>query len=195
VIPERRATSVAVFLFNRLTEDETLARAATRYHGRWMQGFGPEANASEVYEVTQEELNRADGCDGEHPIGSPNPCEFNVLMEPGVALEALPVMDDVAAHVARHDPTRVLAEVAAKRALLDYVLSWRHDDPDEGGYHACPAVRTESLGDLPFGEDECTCGLRLRQWVILAPFAAAYADHPDYCADEWSPRTRGPGLA
>lgn len=92
-----------------------------------------------------------------------------------------------AAHIARHDPAHVLVEVAAKRALIDHVMSWRHDDLDEGGYHACPAVRTEPLGDLPFGEDECTCGLRLRQHALLAPFAVAHAEHPDYRADEWAP--------
>lgn len=38
-----------------------------------------------------------------------------------------------------------------------------HYDPDEGGYYACPATRSEPLGDLPFGEDACDCGLAERR--------------------------------
>lgn len=38
-----------------------------------------------------------------------------------------------------------------------------HHDPDEGGYYACPATRSEPLGDLPWGEDACTCGLAKRR--------------------------------
>jgi hypothetical protein len=147
------------FLRARLDEDEQAAQAVERFHpGPWR--LDPEVQ-------TTMETGRwvADGNDE------------GVLVANG---------DGPAALFAHYHPARVLADVAAKRALLDHVMRWRHDDPDEGGYYACPAVRSESLGDLPFGEDECTCGQRLRRQVILAPFAAAYAGHPEY-RQEWSP--------
>jgi hypothetical protein len=42
-----------------------------------------------------------------------------------------------------------------------------HYDPDEGGYYACPATRSEPYGDLPFGEDACDCGLAKRRAEAL----------------------------
>lgn len=60
-------------------------------------------------------------------------------------------------HIARHDPARVLAEVAAKRSMIGRIDS-----------HATIMGWDEVHGDL----------LRL--------LALPYADHPDY-RDEWRP--------
>ena len=62
----------------------------------------------------------------------------------------------VAVHIARHDPARVLAECAAKRAIVGHF-----DDPDYDSYPLNEAKRT-----------------------TLRSLAAVYADHPD-CRQEW----------
>lgn len=73
---------------------------------------------------------------------------------------------DVTEHIAHWDPARVLAEVAAKRAIVDaYVLRDQQGQMPGGeviGYHAT-GVRT-----------------------ALRHLGAVYADHPDY-REEWRP--------
>jgi hypothetical protein len=78
-----------------------------------------------------------------------------------------------AEHIARHDPVRVLAEVAAKRQLLVVCETAKRnaDLPDpEGGYP--PAVFVNGYASA------------LDHAVRLA--ALPYADHPDY-RQEWAP--------
>ncbi|MET7795665.1 DUF6221 family protein [Streptomyces decoyicus] len=64
-----------------------------------------------------------------------------------------------AAHIARHDPPRVLAEIEAKRAIIDEALSIWNSDAD---------------GIFGFGES------------ILRHLALPYADHPGY-KEAWRP--------
>ena len=64
-------------------------------------------------------------------------------------------------HIVRHDPARVLAECAAKRAIIS-------------------ECRQSTLSDLDGGEDDQPAPM----WVARA-LAAVYADHPDY-QQEWS---------
>lgn len=66
-----------------------------------------------------------------------------------------------AEHVVRHDPARVLAECAAKRAII-------------------ADCRPGTLDDLDAGEDNQPAPL----WVARA-LAAVYKDHPDY-QQEWA---------
>jgi hypothetical protein len=66
----------------------------------------------------------------------------------------------VAQYIARHDPARVLAEVDAKRAIVDWV-------------EECRAF---------FWQTDST--LTPSAYRVLAPLAAVYADHPDY-REEW----------
>lgn len=66
----------------------------------------------------------------------------------------------VAEHVARHDPARVLLEVAAKRALVEYYDS---------------AVLAVAIGRSVLASD-----------YLLRLLASVYAGHPDYRA-EWAP--------
>lgn len=67
-------------------------------------------------------------------------------------------------HMDIHDPARVLREVAAKRALLEF---WRRI--------AEPAWMNEPWSAKAWYE--------MRNGAIL-PFAAAYSDHPDF-NEEW----------
>lgn len=75
--------------------------------------------------------------------------------------------EDVA-HIARHDPARVLRDVAAKRRTL-------------GRHQRLPDPRVGY--DLP-----SICGLCDSEWPCpeVLDLAAPYADHPDYHT-EWSP--------
>lgn len=79
------------------------------------------------------------------------------------------------AHMARHDPSRVLREVAAKRAILDEHAS--------DGYECrvcCGEGRTEEYWD---GENETRHlvrdGLRAPCPTVVL-LAAPFRDHPDY---------------
>lgn len=48
--------------------------------------------------------------------------------------------------------SRLLAAIQERE---DRANAEGHHDPDEGGYYACPATRSEPYGDLPFGEENC----------------------------------------
>lgn len=86
-------------------------------------------------------------------------------------------LDEVAEHMARHDPARVLAEVEAKRRILDL-----HD-----GSHECSTLRRDTDWDgNPTEEvDSCT-------WVAegtcttVQLLALPYADQEGY-REEWRP--------
>jgi hypothetical protein len=73
---------------------------------------------------------------------------------------------DQAAHIARHDPARVLADVAAKRQLVVALA----------GY--VPA-------DMHF-LDDVTASRAHVALLGLTHLALPYADHPDY-REEWKP--------
>lgn len=72
---------------------------------------------------------------------------------------------DVAVHIARHDPARVLAEVNAKRAILEE--------------HA-PVVDGAQSGWKWHAGSEAVSG------QIVRLLGLPYADHPDY-REEWRP--------
>lgn len=70
-------------------------------------------------------------------------------------------------HIARHDPDRVLAEVAAKRALVD-------------DYAEVAELDTEDA------EPEFAYGRAAGLGIAVRLIAAAYAAHPDY-REAWRP--------
>ncbi|GAA1455510.1 DUF6221 family protein [Nocardiopsis tropica] len=71
---------------------------------------------------------------------------------------------DVTTHIARHDPARVLREIAAKRAIVqeytDAVDLWERE-----------SEAPDSVGALE---------------AVIRLLAAVHADHPDY-RQEWAP--------
>lgn len=75
-------------------------------------------------------------------------------------------------HIARHDPARVLREIAAKRAIID-----AHNDD---GW-CCPVCTHEPTS----GEDDFR-GSYNHPCPTLRHLAAVYADRPDY-RKEWKP--------
>ncbi|GAB3994624.1 hypothetical protein GCM10029992_09660 [Glycomyces albus] len=67
---------------------------------------------------------------------------------PGTYSEGIHLLDvDAAVHIVRHDPARVLAEVAAKRAVLDLVLA---DQNEHGGKNSDRWNQVMRLLALPY---------------------------------------------
>lgn len=127
--------------------------------------------------------------------------------EPGAVPAATWVIDDqqmgvgqvhgdfVAAHIARHDPARVLRDVVAKRAILAEVASWRHDYVDGDSWLSCAqavdphdeeGVSGSGCADDARRGGPCECGLERRRNAILYPLARPYDDRPGY-KEEWRP--------
>jgi len=78
----------------------------------------------------------------------------------------------VADHITRHDPARVLATVAAHRAIVR----------DHGGRHVCEdGMAGERWDDDANDVVEAPCD-------VMRIIGTIYADHPDY-RDEWRPET------
>lgn len=131
-------SGIVGFLRARLDEDEAVARAATEGEVNWSHWtFDPRRSVV----VTPDEF----------------------IVAAGVDKDAM--NDPDGEHIARHDPARVLADVAAKRAMIDHV---------EG----CEEQIQGEWGVGPTTEDT---------WVeVFGPMAAVYSDHPDY-QQEWKP--------
>lgn len=94
-------------------------------------------------------------------------------------------------HFARHDPARVLADVAAKRAIVELHKSWpvrveaepvfEPVDYTHGDLRMSQqlAWMTEQEYRTRFGDEPPT-------GPVLRHLASVYADHPDY-REEWKP--------
>jgi hypothetical protein len=80
-------------------------------------------------------------------------------------------------HIARHDPARVLREVAAKRAI---VAEHKHYDESAGStvsvHFGCELCHWHSEYGIPAGVNWCE---------TLKQLAAVWSDHPDY-KQEWA---------
>lgn len=141
----------------RLDEDKDAALAATQ--GPWT--VDSETYAEKIYGAGQVDVVAGGRWGGEAP-----------------AFEST----EDALHIARHDPTRVLAEVEAKQAILDAYL------PPEGDPHpGLPCINYEGQNPADYDEYEsCFRHLEvaprlLRNDYVLRLLAVPYADHhPDY---------------
>lgn len=105
---------------------------------------------------------------------SPGPWHANAESDEVLAVDDITVADGFAlsgqqlrattAHIARHDPARVLREVEAKRGVIEQYESIGTPPPGEIG----PELSRAELGR------------------VLRLLALPYADHPDYDED-WRP--------
>lgn len=145
--------ALIAFLRARLDEDEAAAHAATA--GPWWYNPGKQWLGPEAFE-------RYDLAKGEEFVGYGGPSPFvDAVAATGPANNPQSMAD--AAHIARHDPARVLREVEAKRRLL-YQFEHRGN--------SVRATVTPSTGGV---------------WDdLLRMLAAVYADHDDY-RQEWTP--------
>lgn len=133
------------FLRARYDEDEQIALDA--YGARWEVGptFGALNNRVYVRE------------EGD-PIDSVGTCVI------AGQVANVPQFRDNAQHIARWDPARVLAEVEAKRQVIDHAELWA------ATLHETPEGWTEAA----------TTAYRMAMAWTLNLLAATYADHPDY---------------
>ncbi len=129
------------FLMARLDEDETAAKLAAREGCAWTQG-DPGQGSCAITSL---------GGTVVYDEGSPD--EYQ------------------AAHIARHDPARVLREVEAKRAIVAAYEWTAARKADGGGIENNYNFRSGQVNAL---ETAIQC------------LAAAWSDHPDYRAD-WKP--------
>lgn len=138
--------SIIEFLEARLAEDERIALAAASRTRWWRSGGSGVVGGGEPYTVDWE-----DGPDYTDYANA-----HTIVYDEGWPL------DTEALHIARHDPARVLREVAAKRAILaDARIYPDAAYPDfDGGF----STAAESA---------------------VASLAAVYSDHPDF-DPEWA---------
>jgi hypothetical protein len=122
----RPMTDLVEFLRARLDEDEAVARAAAP--PPWNAFIGSVTSGA-----------------------PPNDEEFCDLIPPGESKGD----DASAAHIARHDPARVLREVEAKRQIVERCERELRDYVGTGAQAALP-------------------------YLLLRALARPYADHPDY---------------
>ena len=98
------------------------------------------------------------------------------MMPRTYANEIIEMDASAAGHIARHDPARVLAEVAAKRAILDEVFTYEAKIDGEWGCCHGPSQIEQGL---------CRAS-RPEEIPVLRHLAAVYADREGY-RDEWRP--------
>lgn len=135
--------SLVDFLHARLSEDEELARSATA--GPWVEEFSGETGHIVL------------PADAEHAR------EY-------VARTQLYAAQSDAAHIARHDPARVLREVEAKRRIVDLIA----DDMQ---------AASGEVATADFGEEMARWA---KAFATARLLAVSWDDHPDY-REEWRP--------
>lgn len=158
-------TGVDIHAFNlaRLAEDEAVALDAIHEvtDGHWTYR-PPTAHPHGAYKVTDS-------------LGYSLTEGYDVESDPWWTCE----------HIARHDPARVLREVAAKRRVLERHRPASH--PNYRFYDTDPIVYT----CVGCGYDTNSCGEHepraedINDCPELRDIAAIYADHEDY-APKWS---------
>jgi hypothetical protein len=141
---------LAGFLRARLDEDQEIARdvqdGSPPWDGQWISD-GPHALRTRNGHVLAFSTRTTDGRD------------LPLDLKPGLV-----------EHWARHDPARVLAEVNAKRRILDrYTSAVADSAEDADGYY--DETRFEDARQL---------------YPVLRLLALPYADHLDY-RPEWAP--------
>lgn len=143
--------NITEFLQARIAEDEAVARAAGGPNERWDTMTEETSDGENIY-YTVEKVGARDATVAE--LSSSQSIGRNQ-----------------ASHIARHDPARVLAECAAKRAIIEQAqkASEVEQEFDERIWAGAGPDRVE-----PWAGD-----------AILFAIAAVYKDHPDY-QQEWA---------
>lgn len=200
--------TITEFLLARITEDEAVARSATP--GRWT--WQPKSSArwpegDESLLALSDEWRPCDGpgCAWKHdgiftragggPYAHEHRVAETVLLGWGYDASGIEGSDEDRAHIARHDPARVLAECEAKRRIVELHKAWpvlvtrqpTFEPPGPADVSAMTfrmsqqiAWATEQEYRERFGDEPPTA-------PMLRALAAIYADHPDY-DPEWTPR-------
>jgi hypothetical protein len=149
-------TDLVEFLRAALDEDERVARAATPGPWRWEE---PSDSEWPTYDQSLVSDGKADG-------GEP----AAVLLGWGHDASGIEAEQADRDHIARHDPARVLAEVAAKRAILDR-------------YEALLAYAARPYDDHP--DPSRRAGYLHALQVVIEGLAQPYAGRPGW-REEWA---------
>jgi len=156
-------SEIEKFLEARLAEDEAIALKAGGAEAEWLY-------RTEYDNETNNEVVWANSRTEDTFGGSGKPFvtyRRHVTMDHEGCLPA--VDEDDGTHIARHDPARILREVAAKRAIIEAAdEATGYDMQVDGEFR----VGSRNMVEEPYVGD-----------VILRALAAAYSDHPDYSPD------------
>lgn len=106
------------------------------------------------------------------------PTDRIVLYDKSGRLESGGVTGFQARHIARFDPVRVLAEVEAKRRIIELLLGY--EGGIDGEFGCCHKADQIAAGECPETSVDEIEGLQV--------LAAAYARHADY-RPEWAPQS------
>jgi hypothetical protein len=150
--------TVTEFVLARIAEDEALARGAGG--GSWEQGGRPHERSV---------VRPADGFDwvgiaGDLPIFSAQ-----------VSNTSRALFEGRAAHIARHDPDRVLAQCAAMRKIVELhsvTIEREWENPWDGPARQVEERTCDICGWVP---DACD---------TVRAIASIWSDHPDF-REEW----------
>lgn len=162
-------SDLVTFLQARLDEDEQAAREAARQHERAVAAFkvGRPTDMEDLPGETAADWSGGSDEDGQG--------YFRQAVWAGEGIATICEMRDEQdwaspVHIARHDPTRVLAEVAAKRRILE--LHFGEDRETDGGVF----------------RDQCAVCDESMPCETLRLLALPHAKHEDYNPD-WGPVT------
>lgn len=148
-------TDIVEFINARLDEDEQIANGA-----EW-PSWGVESRQGKLV------IDTGAGSMG-WKFGGPSAVFHCDDPEDG-CLDYQRTAEQEAAHIIRHDPARVIREVAAKRAIL---AEHEPDSADSRGRHPCRGCGVDNSGGWSVDDiNECP---------TLCAVAIAYSDHPNY---------------
>ncbi|MFB7890335.1 DUF6221 family protein [Cellulosimicrobium cellulans] len=161
--------TVVEFLTARLDEDEAIARAADVKQGdpSWTP-HGPVALSDpRAFRVRSQHDARPIALVQDVSGDADDPDRETAILDGAAAAE----------HIARHDPARVLADVAGKRRIIEAhpLVPARDVWGEETGGLSCETC--DAKPDLMLGGIEQP---RTDGCVTLRALAAPYAGHPDY---------------
>jgi hypothetical protein len=163
-------TDLVAFVRACLDEDERVARAATPGPWRWEEPSGEEWPTYDESLVSDGKMERFSEGD-EYPA--------SVLVGWGYDASGIEANQADRDHIARHDPARVLAEVAAKRAILE--RHHRRDSEDDYPQHW--GVDSSCVG-CHAGYDEEPWTKDISECPELRDLAQPFAGRPGW-REEW----------
>ncbi len=171
---------LAEFLLARLAEDEQVAKAAIRQHEAAVEAFKA-GRPADMEDLPEETSACWSGGSDESQDGH---WRQAVWAGDGIATvcEMLDEYDSASpAHIARHDPARVLAEVEAKRGLVElHATKLTARGTYEGrDYRSCLTCDPTPPMDAP-NPGPC---------ATLKLLALPFADHPE-CHPSWLPAVK-----
>ena len=182
---------LVAFMDARLDEDQAWAEGCQGHHWQWVRGDNDQAampnpveeeyliedgvrlSLRSVETKMSEPMSRPNGL----PPWPPQPLPISWPIHSAEAIEST-----AAGHIVRHDPARVLADVAADRKLIA-----RYQAAEEGHKEALKALREAKQygGDEDVyyvaAEDVAAAHARAGAYLtVLEDRAARFSDHPDY---------------